>query len=79
MPEEAEVAAKPAEVADTPEEPEEVIKERVARYVKHAREMTEAYTADWYREKFPGFHDHFYDVFAEFSQRSVKQNITKEQ
>jgi hypothetical protein len=37
----------------------------------------EKYTEDWYRKHYPRFPDHFYKIFADFSNKSVEpKNIS---
>lgn len=61
------------------EETEEAIIERTERFMKGQQELigADAYTADWYRAKYPGFPDHFYPIFERFSN-DQKENVDQQ-
>lgn len=57
----------------TTEETEEEVIARSQRFRLKLQELegyVEEYTEEWYRMTYPGFPDHFYPLFAEFSSSS---------
>jgi hypothetical protein len=64
----------PGTIVDPYAETEEQIQARTERYLKNVRDMgfyEEQYTEEWYRHKYPGFPDHFYPIFVQFSSEHL--------
>lgn len=63
------------------EETEEQQAKRAEKFLRDKQDLEgyiEPYTEAWYRHKYPGFPEHFYPIFEQFSNQSAKETIVEE-